>query len=319
MTPRYFPQMRSTRWLRRIVFLLVLLGVAGFVAFRMADPEKRDLDATVRTLVGGRFIHLSDGFTHYELGGPESGDIVVLAAGSTVPYYIWYPTFRMLVDSGFRVLRYDYYGRGYSDRPHIAHNEEMYIRQLRELLDSLQITQPINLAGLSFGGSVVTSFTDRYPARVKRLIYFDPFIRRPAPVPLALRIPLVRNVAALLAERSAAEGQLGDFLHPSRFPDWPTRYRPQLQYHGFRQGRIADALDAPNLDQQPELDRLGKSDRPVLIVWGKQDPTVPIAASKQLVAAFPKSEFVVVDSAGHLPNWENPNGVNPALLAFLRR
>ncbi|MES1259773.1 MAG: alpha/beta hydrolase [Gemmatimonadota bacterium] len=308
--------MRTIRWL---AVTLVLLGIVGYAAFRLLDPEKRDLDASVRKLVTGRFAHLSDGFTHYELAGPPNGDVVVLAAGATVPYYIWYPTFKFLADSGFRVLRYDYFGRGYSDRPDIAYNEDLYVRQLAELLDSLKITAPINLAGLSFGGSVITAFTDRYPARVKRLIYFDPLIRRKTPPRLALRIPVVRNIAALLDERASAESQLADFLHPARFPDWPVRYRPQLQYHGFRRARLADQLDRANLDQQPELDRLSKQDRPVFIAWGKQDSTIPITASKQLLAAFPKSVYVVVDSARHLPHWEDPRGVHPALLEFLRR
>lgn len=307
------------RALRRIVFLLAVLAIAGYVTFRMLDPETRDLDAEVRKLVTGRFVQLSDGFTHYELGGPEGGDVVVLAAGASVPYYIWYPTFKLLADSGFRVLRYDYYGRGYSDRPDIRYDEALYVRQLSELLDSLRIMAPINLAGLSFGGSVITSFTDRYPARVKRLIYFDPYIRRPVAPPMALRIPVVRNIAMLLDERSAAEGQSADFLHPTRFPDWAQRYRPQLQYRGFRMARLSFVLERAKVDQQPELDRLSKQDRPVMIVWGKQDPTVPIAASKQLLAAFPKSEYVVVDSSGHLPQWENPRAVHPALLEFLRR
>lgn len=307
------------RFLRWLLVVLVLLGAAGYFAFRFADPEKLDITATTRTLVPGRFVQLSDGFTHYELAGQVDGDVVVLAAGRTVPYYIWYPTFKVLVDSGFRVLRYDYYGRGYSDRPDIAYNEDLYVRQLSELLDSLDITHPVNLAGLSFGGSVVTSFADRYPARVKRLIYFDPAIRRRVPLALKRRLPVVRNIVALLDERRAAQGQLGDFLHPARFPTWLERYRPQLQYRGFRRARIADALDGPNLDQQAELDRLGKQERPVLIVWGKQDSTVPITASKQLLAAFPKAQFVVVDSAGHLPHWEDPRSVHPALLAFLRQ
>ena len=54
-----------------------------------------------------------------------------------------------------------------------------YVRQLAELLDALRITQPIDLAGLSFGGSVVTSFADRYPARVRSLVYIDPSFRSP--------------------------------------------------------------------------------------------------------------------------------------------
>jgi pimeloyl-ACP methyl ester carboxylesterase len=307
--------MRLFRW---ILFLLVLLALGGIVAFRLMDPETRDLDATVRSLVPGRFAHLSDGYTHYELAGPEDGQVVVLAAGSSVPYYIWYPTFKVLVDSGFRVLRYDYYGRGYSDRPDITYDQALYVRQLSELLDSLHITAPINLAGLSFGGSVITSFADRYPARVQRLIYFDPAISRPFTPPTWTGVPVLRDVKSMLNERDAADGQLSDFLHPTRFPDWPTRYRPQLQYRGFRRAMLSNQLNNAVTDQQPVLDRIGKYDRPVMIVWGRQDPTVPFARSAQLLAAFPKALFVPVDSSGHLPQWEQPMSVHPALIGFLK-
>src|SRR6185295_20195570 len=112
---------------------------------------KRTLDATTRSVLPGRFAQLTDGFTHYELGGPENGPVVVLAAGFSVPYYIWDPTFNALTAGGFRVLRYDYYGRGYSDRPAIPFTDEMYVRQLDELLKAVNIGGPIGLAGISFG------------------------------------------------------------------------------------------------------------------------------------------------------------------------
>ena len=88
-------------------------------------------------------MRLTDGYTHYELGGPADGRVVVLAAGATVPYYIWDPTFKALVDAGFRVLRYDYYGRGFSDRPDIPFTQDLYVRQLRELLDAVHITRAV--------------------------------------------------------------------------------------------------------------------------------------------------------------------------------
>ena len=105
-----------SRRFRPLVYLvLVLAGAAGLYA--AVDPERRDIDDAVRASAGGQFVHLSAGYTHYELDGPPQGRQVVLAAGVTVPYYIWDPTFAALVKAGFRVLRYDYYGRGYSDRP----------------------------------------------------------------------------------------------------------------------------------------------------------------------------------------------------------
>ncbi|MBI2149425.1 MAG: alpha/beta hydrolase, partial [Acidobacteria bacterium] len=88
---------------------------------------------------------MSDGYTHYELGGPADGRPVVLAAGFSVPYYIWDPTFKSLTAAGFRVLRYDYYGRGFSDRPAIPFTDDMYVRQLDELLKAVRMTAPFDL------------------------------------------------------------------------------------------------------------------------------------------------------------------------------
>ena len=132
--------------------MLLLIVAAGGGLYVAADPEQLEIDQAVRASAPGQFVRLSDGFTHYEIGGPADGRVVVLAAGISVPYYIWDPTFAALVQAGFRVLRYDYYGRGYSDRPDIAYSQDLYVRQLAELLDAVHITQPIDLAGLSTAG-----------------------------------------------------------------------------------------------------------------------------------------------------------------------
>ena len=94
----------------------------------------------MRRATPGQFVRLTDGYTHYEIAGPPAGHVVVLAAGFSVPYYIWDPTFNALAEAGFRVLRYDYYGRGFSDRPDVPYTQAFYVRQLGELLDSLKVS-----------------------------------------------------------------------------------------------------------------------------------------------------------------------------------
>jgi pimeloyl-ACP methyl ester carboxylesterase len=299
-----------------IILLFVVLPVAVYMA---ADPEKLDLDQSVRSAAPGQFARLSDGYTHYEIGGPADGRVVVLAAGATVPYYIWDPTFSALVGAGFRVLRYDYYGRGYSDRPDIPFTQDLYVRQLAELLDAVHITQPIDLAGLSFGGSVITSIADRYPAKVRSLLYFDPAFREPQTLSPLESMPRIWSfVTAIMNERWWADGQLDDFLHPERFPDWPKRYRVQLQYRGFRRARLSDLTANATSDQREEVQRVGRVRRPVLVVWGKQDPNVPFELSEALMRQMPFARLVAVEDAGHLPQWEQPDIVQPAVIEFLR-
>ena len=65
--------------------------------------EIKEIDDEVRASTSGSFIRLSEGCTHYELSGPDSGEAVVLVHGFSVPYFIFDPTFSFLVNSGFRV------------------------------------------------------------------------------------------------------------------------------------------------------------------------------------------------------------------------
>jgi pimeloyl-ACP methyl ester carboxylesterase len=308
---------------RRILLSIgsLLLGIAAcggvYVA---ADPERRDLDQTARSSAPGQFIKLSDGYTHYDLAGPPAGRVVVLAAGISVPYYIWDPTFTALVEAGFRVLRYDYYGRGYSDRPDIAYTQDAYLRQLTELLDVLKLVEPVNLMGLSFGGSVATSFADRHPERVRSLVFIDPSFRSPYTVSTIEQVPVLWDfLTAIFEERWWADAQLDDFFHPEHFPDWPDRYRVQMQYRGFRRAQRSTAVTNSNIDQGPELKRVGAHSRPVLVFWGKEDNAVPFEFSASLLEAMPRARLVPVESAGHLPQLERPDVVHPALIAFLRQ
>jgi len=300
-----------------VVAILVLVA-APVALYSLADPEKLELDESVRRATPGQFVRLTDGYTHYEIAGPPGGHVVVLAAGFSVPYYIWDPTFAALTGAGFRVLRYDYYGRGFSDRPEVDYSQTFYVRQLTELLDSLQITDSIDLVGLSLGGAIVTSFAETFPDRVRSLIYVDPSFRTPGSLPPLASTPALWNfVAAVVAERGWADEQPGDFLHPERFPDWADRFRVQLQYRGFRRARLSELVVNASLDQRDELESVGQHSRRVLVIWGRQDPSVPFESSGPLLETMPRARLVTIEDSGHLPQWEQPAITQMAIVDFL--
>jgi pimeloyl-ACP methyl ester carboxylesterase len=310
--------MRFLRW-SLAAALIACLGV--FLMYRVKDPERRTLDDAARKEAPGRFVHLADGVTHYESAGPDTGRVVVLAAGFSVPGYIWDSLYRGLADSGFRVVRYDYYGRGWSDRPEMVYDQNLFVRQLAGLLDSLRVTTPVDLAGLSFGGAIITSFADRHPGRVRSLMYFDPVFNTGRPLPPEERSAWAWNVHMVLRGGSdaMATGQLFDFLHPERHPDWVARYRVQQQFRGTRESlRRTRAAIATAPHQGKQLRRLGATPRPVLIVWGRQDRVAPFEDSEALRAAMPRATFLPVDSAAHLPHLEQTGVVVPAVVRFLR-
>lgn len=309
------------RFLKWSALLVLVLALAGFVAYRVKDPEKHAISDAARTQAPGHFVRLSQGVTHYEIAGPDSADVVVLAAAFSVPAYLSDSLYQGLADSGFRVLRFDYYGRGWSDRPDLSYDLETFGRQLDELLDSLRITRPIVLAGLSFGAAIVTDYTLKHPARVGRLIYIDPVFNTGRQLRKEERSPWAWSYYNVFkgGSEAMAQGQLDDFFHPERQQDWVARYKVGQQWKGTRESlRRTRAQIALAPSQGPMIRQLGADPRPVLIVWGKQDSGAPFSESPALLAMLPHATLVPVDSAGHLPHIERPEIVVPAVVNFLR-
>lgn len=299
--------------------LILVIGLTAFYVGR--NPEHVTLGPTARAAAGAgaRFVHLSQGTTQYELSGPESGRTVVLCSGATVPYYLWDPTRDALAANGFRVLRYNYYGRGFSDRPNLRYDLASYDRQLSELLDSLHINGLVDIGGVSMGGIVAASFADRHPGRVRSLILVDPAFGGRQSIPFPLGVPAVGEyVMTTMASQKMAPGQLTDFLHPEQHPDWVSRYRVQMQYRGFLRAMLATYRGDVGKRRAASFTTLAHSRIPILLIWGKEDHTVPYMFSDTVRAAFPRAEFHPIDSAAHLPQIEQAPTVDSILVRFLR-
>lgn len=284
--------------------------------------ESRDLDAAARAAAPGQFVALPEGRVHYEIAGPPEGQIVVLVHGFSVPYHIWDPTFVALVEAGFRVLRYDLYGRGYSDRPDVAYDADLFDRQLLGLLSALNVTRPVDLVGLSMGGAIAIVFTHRHPDRVRRLCLIDP-AGLPQKQTLTARLVVLPRLGEwmmnLLGDRVLLAGLQDDFYDTGRFPDpaYVEKYRQQMPYRGFKRALLSTLRSGFLTSIQAEYEEVGRQDRPVLLIWGRQDRVLPFALSEQVRRLIPGVEFRAIERAGHVPHYERPEQVNPLLTEFL--
>ncbi len=298
-----------------LVALALLLLPAAYYVY--ANPERETLSEASRASAPGRFVALGEGMTHYEVAGPDTGRVAVLVHGFSVPAYIWDSTFHALAAAGHRVIRYDLYGRGWSDRPDAAYDGAMYDAQLDDLLDSLGVTQPVDLLGLSFGGFVIAHYAASHPERVRTLVFVDP-VTQPRRLPGVITAPGIgAYLWQVMVVPPMADNQASDFLHPERHPDWAERYRPQMRFRGFGRALRRSAIAQGAVDFPALYATIARNATPVLLLWGKQDPTTPIAGAEHITRAIPTTEFVPIDSAGHLPHLEQTATFNARLLAFL--
>ena len=288
--------------------------------FPMRGETKRLTDET-RANLPGSFIRLTDGVVHYELAGPEDAPVVVLVHGFSVPYFIWDPTFERLVEAGYRVLRYDLYGRGYSDRPHARYDTILFYRQLDSLLNTLGIETCRAVFGLSMGGVVAAEFAVQQPERLEKLVLVDPAgfqLDYPAVYKILL-VPLVGDlIFSLVGEETLKSSMADDFYDPKLVEAFLEAYKPQMAYKGFRRAILSTIRTGITEDGMDVYRRLGQMDGPpVLLVWGEEDQTVPFKFSKVLISLVPRIKFHPIKNSGHIPHYENADEVTPIFLEFL--
>ncbi len=274
--------------------------------------ESIELNNETRKTLPGEFIQLSDGFVHYELAGPVNGDVVVLVHGISAPMFVWDFTFKMLVQKGFRTLRYDLYGRGTSDRPQINYNFDLFIRQLLQLVSQLGLSKnKINLVGLSSGGGICVIFADQYPDLVKKVSLLGP-----------VGFPNEENtysVSLSLNHRRLIELQRMDFYQfEDNIEEYLEKYAEQMKFQGFLQAIESTIQNTASINLKETYERIEKRKLPMQLFWGEKDQIIPFTTSQKVISAVPSIEFHTIKESGHMPHYTHPEVVNPLLLEFLR-
>ena len=272
-------------------------------------------DAFRATIKTGNFVKLTDGYTYYEYENKNADTLLVLVHGFSVPSYIWDSTYSAAIKRGYGALRYDTYGRGFSDNPDVAYDVSLYSNQLKELLEALHINKPINLLGLSDGGRTISAFAFQYPGQIKNLIYVDPAgfetitdsEHNPAMVS-------AEEIETFKKERYAtmARGQMEDFYDSVPFKGWDSRYQEFMRFKGFARALISTNKNRTSIESEHR--RIAVSGIPVFAIWGEHDSVVKLEEVRpNLMDRIPAIKLLIIPKAGHLPHMEQTSVFNSIL------
>ena len=242
------------------------------------------------------------------------GQWVVMSHSLGCDQSMWDEQARLL-KARYRVLRFDTRGHGGSDAPDGAYTLDMLSEDLLGLLDGLSAEAP-HFIGLSMGGMIGMTFALKYPKRLRSLALCDTTSRIPAEAG-----PIWEGRIKIAAEQGMeplVEPTLQRwFTEPFYKANIPMMARVGQMIRNTRtSGYIGccRAISKINL-----TDRLGAITCPVQVVVGEQDVGTPVAMSRAIQDAIPGSEIVVIPSASHLSNLEQPAAFNKAVAGFLER
>lgn len=317
------------RWRRRIgVGLVAVLSVATVAPYVIQLPHSPDEPAESFARPGGRFIVADGTRTWVQEAGPPDGPAVVLLHGFGGSTFSWRLTLPELAAAGYRGVALDLRGFGLSDKDGRAdHGHAAQARFVAAAMDQLAIDRA-TVVGHSMGGNVAAHLALAAPDRVHALILVDaatgPASGGGAGGQLAsflLRIPPIHQAARHVVRSAATPERVTDilrsaYLEPDRVatPDVVAAYLVPQRLADWDLALLAIVRDGAD---NALGDRIAGIGAPTLVIWGDQDPWVPVSTGEAIVATMPTSAWAVIPNSGHLPFEEQPAAFMAALLAFL--
>jgi 4,5:9,10-diseco-3-hydroxy-5,9,17-trioxoandrosta-1(10),2-diene-4-oate hydrolase len=227
-----------------------------------------------------------------------------------------------LADAGHRVIALDLPGFGRSGMPEMSYSLRGYSDFVARLLDALDIERA-NIVGNSMGGAIALSFALDRPERVITVTGVDP-------AGMFEAVPKMWAFAATPVARFLMRPFLG---HPRLLAESHRRaYHDPTLSSPLQVDRIAEAYLQPGYrdhilamaesmftapDEELLWNRLPNMEPSTLIMWGRQDRTLPLRHAYRAAQRIPNAELIVYESCGHLPMYERSEEFNRDLIAFV--
>ncbi|MCD2100081.1 alpha/beta fold hydrolase [Rhodococcus rhodochrous] len=256
--------------------------------------------------------------TNYHDVGEGDGIPVLLLHGSGAGVSAW-ANWRGLIPvlaEQRRVIAPDLVGFGYTTLPDPVRFEifDTWIDQILALLDGLEIPK-VHVVGNSFGGGLALHLAVRHPQRLGRIVLMGAggvqFDFTPELDALWGYTPSVENMKKIMDimayDRSLVTDELAELRY--RATARPGAQEAFEQVFPEPRQRWLDAQIVPDED-------LAAIEHEVLILHGREDRVVPVAASQKMFDLIPNSQLHIFGKCGHWTQIEHAARFQQLVSAF---
>jgi pimeloyl-ACP methyl ester carboxylesterase len=216
----------------------------------------------------------------------------------------------------FQVILVDQRNHGHSDWSD-AFNYDLLAADLAELMTDLHITKA-HILGHSMGGKTVMRFAQCFPSKIDKMVVVDIGIKQ-YPMHHQEILKGIHEVSAsAMDSRADAENRLLPYV-----PENGTRQFLMKNLYWVEKGKLAWRMNVAVLEREMEhiLAALPNEENftPTLFIRGSLSNYILDEDIEQLENAFPDSQLVTIENAGHWVHAEAPETFVNAVLEFLLR
>jgi len=299
------------------------IAIAGKLILRPRDADWQKCRDVVFHSEHSCFVDIDGVRVHYQEAGDEHAPAMVLIHGFASSTLVWSKVFLKLAAAGYRVIALDMLGYGYSAKPRDGeYTIPGQAKLLTRLLDHLGIPRAI-LVGSSYGGAVAATCALDYPDRVEKLVLVGA-VNNNRPLAFTLMrlfgspvfgdvvSPLLIGSRRLLRRRMKQVYDRHAWVLDERRVE--ARHLP-LRAAGTQRAiiRTVRGWDAERISSEAHLIK-----QPTLLLWGDNDPEIPLRDGERLHAEIPGSRLIVFLNCGHIPHEEYPEAFTSVVTDFCK-
>lgn len=313
------------RWSAKTLLVVLLLAVATVVAFRLTAMVRETGTRSELAPPSGHLVQTASGAVFIQEKGPANGIPVVLFHGTAAWSELWRRTIDALAVAGFRVIALDLPPFGFSDRPGNYTRQDQAMR-VNDVLTQIR-SAPAIIVGHSFGAGAATELVMRYPERARALVLVDGALGLtavPSDTPSLLQPKWVREIlVSLTITNPLATRTLLELLIEKKQRALPE-YVEILQRPMKQRNSTADIADwlyyflgADRNAASADRNAYARVKLPVAMLWGDKDTITPMTQAHDLQTLLPQATLTLLPGLGHIPQIEDPDLFNKALLEAL--
>ncbi|HEX4059113.1 MAG TPA: alpha/beta hydrolase [Galbitalea sp.] len=251
-----------------------------------------------------------EGHIAYDIRG--TGPLVICAPGMGDIRQTWRYLVPATVSAGYRVITFDLRGHGESDTTFTAFDDDATASDIIALTQSYG---PAVIVGNSMGAAAGVIAASAHPELITGLVLVGPFVREPKVNPIMKTVLTIATAQPWAAPVwKAYRPSLYAGLKPADQQEFANAANAAMRRRGY-QAAFSKTTRSSHVPAEAALPGVKA---PALVVMGELDPDFPKSALEaQWISEQLDAEVLMVPDAGHYPQSQRPDVVNPAVISFL--
>lgn len=236
----------------------------------------------------------------------------------------WHASIPVLAEQ-HTVYAIDLPGFGESDKPNCRYTIDFFLKVITGFIQHFHYKK-VTLIGNSLGGGLALMMAIRHPNMIAKMVLASP-VGFSKQLPRSFRLMSLSYINAVFLKPTFEKSRKGikdaTVQHQFITDEYVQLFFNYLKLPATKRALLnvlssmATVFGIKSHLINEVSQNLPLVKHKTLIIWGKQDPLLPLDYARAQIAKLPNAELVALNNCGHVPQLEMPDAFNRLVMGFI--